>query len=62
MKSLFAVALAIFIVGSPREGAAQNLSLKAGAAKVDVTPAESELPRNGCSPSQLKPQNVRALQ
>jgi neutral/alkaline ceramidase-like enzyme len=46
MKSLFAVALAIFVVGTPHEGTAQNLSLKAGAAKVDVTPAETALPRN----------------
>ena len=46
MKSLFAVAVAIFIVGTPHEGTAQNLSLKAGAAKVDVTPAETALPRN----------------
>jgi len=46
MKSLFAVALTIFIVGIPHEGTAQNLSLKAGAAKVDVTPAETALPRN----------------
>ena len=46
MKSLVAITLAIFIVGPSQEGFAQNLSLKAGAAKVDVTPAESELPRN----------------
>jgi len=46
MKSSFAVALAIFIVAIPHEGTAQNLSLKAGAAKVDVTPAETALPRN----------------
>ena len=46
MKSLFAVALAIFIVATPREGTAQNLSLKVGAARVDVTPAETALPRN----------------
>jgi neutral ceramidase len=46
MKSLFAGALTIFIVGTPHESSAQNLTLTAGAAKVDVTPAETELPRN----------------
>lgn len=46
MKSLFAVALAIFIMMAPHESPAQSLSLKAGAAKVDVTPAQNELPQN----------------
>lgn len=46
MKSLITLALAIFIVGTPKEVLAQSVSLRAGAAKVDVTPAESELPRN----------------
>jgi neutral ceramidase len=49
MKSSFAVAVAIFgifIGGTPPQATAQNLSLKAGAAKVDVTPAETALPRN----------------
>jgi hypothetical protein len=46
MKSIFAIALTILVVGTPHEGSAQNLALKAGAAKVDVTPAASELPQN----------------
>jgi neutral ceramidase len=49
MKSLLAVAIAIVgisIGGTPPEATAQNLSLKVGAAKVDVTPAETALPRN----------------
>jgi hypothetical protein len=49
MKVLFAVFLTILVVGLPREGLAQSVrasSLKAGAAKVDVTPAERDLPKN----------------
>jgi neutral ceramidase len=45
MRALFVAALAILIAGIPRESLAQNPSLRAGAARVDVTPAESELPK-----------------
>jgi neutral ceramidase len=44
-RALFVAALAILIGGIPRESPAQNLPLRAGAARVDVTPAESELPK-----------------
>src|SRR5437773_1967410 len=46
MRALLFTVLTILAFGIPREGFAQNSSLRAGAAKVDVTPAESELPRN----------------
>ena len=49
MKKPFAVLFIILAVAVPRAGFAQAgraSSLRAGAAKVDVTPAESELPKN----------------
>ena len=49
MRACLAVLIAILTVGIPRAVVAQvpgNAPLKAGAAKVDVTPALSELPKN----------------
>ncbi len=49
MRAFFGVFVAILTVGIPQAVVAQtpgNASLKAGAAKVDVTPAQSELPKN----------------
>ena len=46
MKVSFAFLLAILTIGMPHGAAGQALVLKAGAAKVDVTPAASELPKN----------------
>ena len=46
MRTLSIVVLAMLAIGVPRESAAQSPSFRAGAAKVDVTPAETELPRN----------------
>jgi hypothetical protein len=49
MKRFFALCLTILAAGVPQRALAQNMrpgALRAGAAKVDVTPAESELPRN----------------
>ncbi|HEX4997864.1 MAG TPA: neutral/alkaline non-lysosomal ceramidase N-terminal domain-containing protein [Terriglobia bacterium] len=45
MKTFLIAALAVFTVGLPEQALAQS-ALRAGAAKVDVTPAENELPRN----------------
>ncbi len=49
MRAFFGVLTAVLTIGSPNAVVAQaplNTSLKAGAAKVDVTPAPSELPKN----------------
>src|SRR5437868_15357051 len=49
MRLIFTVVLTIFATGIPHGLGAQPLersALRAGAAKVDVTPALSELPRN----------------
>src|SRR5436190_6622721 len=49
MKKVFVIPFMILAFAAPREGLAQSgpaPSLRAGAAKVDVTPAESELPKN----------------
>ena len=46
MRALSIVVLAMLATGIPRESLAQSPSFRAGAARVDVTPAESELPRN----------------
>src|SRR5256886_6838746 len=49
MKKSFALAFMILAIAVPRAGFAQSgraPSLRAGAAKVDVTPAERELPKN----------------
>lgn len=49
MRTSFGILIAILTFGIPQTAGAQapqNASLKAGAAKVDVTPAPSELPKN----------------
>ena len=47
MRSSIAVSFAILVIGIPHGATGQAVqSLRAGAAKVDVTPAESELPKN----------------
>jgi hypothetical protein len=46
MKPLIVIALAFLTLGTSQPGLAQQPALKAGAAKVDITLAESELPRN----------------
>jgi neutral/alkaline ceramidase-like enzyme len=48
MRAAFAVFFTILSLGIPQRGIAQTVrshSLRAGAAKVDVTPAQSELPK-----------------
>src|SRR6185369_13697614 len=45
MKPLIVTALVLLALGSSQQSFAQS-SLKAGAAKVDITLAENELPRN----------------
>src|SRR4030095_12910787 len=46
MKPLIVAALAFLTLGTSQLGLAQQPALKAGAAKLDITLAESELPRN----------------
>jgi hypothetical protein len=50
MKACFAILLTLLVVGVPRDGAAQSgrsvSPLRVGAAKVDVTPTQGELPKN----------------
>jgi hypothetical protein len=46
MKRLSIVILALWAAAIPCESFAQNGALRAGAAKIDVTPAASDLPRN----------------
>src|SRR4030095_17083339 len=46
MKPLIVAALAFLTLGTSQLGLAQQPALKAGAAKVDHTRAENELPRN----------------
>src|SRR6185369_7081387 len=49
MKESFAIVFTILAFAVPRAGFAQSgpaPALRAGAAKVDVTPAENELPKN----------------
>jgi len=46
MKISLATALIVIALGVPVAAYAQNTSLRAGAAKVDVTPAPNELPKN----------------
>src|SRR4051812_43529747 len=46
MRAWIFAALVLFAAALPRESFAQLATLQAGAAKVDVTPAENALPRN----------------
>ena len=46
MRAWIFTALVLFAAAMPREGFAQPATLRAGAAKVDVTPADNALPRN----------------
>ena len=46
MKILFATAWIVIALGMSVAAYAQNPSLRVGAAKVDVTPAPNELPKN----------------
>ena len=46
MRAWIFAALVMFAAAMSRESFAQTAQLRAGAAKVDVTPAENALPRN----------------
>jgi neutral ceramidase len=46
MKKLLAIAWVVIALGTSAAAYAQNAGLRAGAAKVDVTPAENQLPKS----------------
>ena len=46
MKKLLTAAWIVFGVGTSVAAYAQNTTLRVGAAKVDVTPAQADLPKN----------------